>query len=145
MTKKTNNKAVSNEEIIAAMMTHGTIKEAAAAVGISPKTLYNRMDNREFKIEYAEAKADLVRQAAHTLNSKLTCAIDTIAEMMTDKEVNAAVRLQAAQTIINNVAVFAERLKKDEKNAAWQRENTEFDEIFDRCFANEAHKMLIGA
>lgn len=45
-------------------------------------------------------------------------AIDAVAEIMTDKEVNAAVRLQAAQTIINNAGKFAERLTKDEQCTA---------------------------
>lgn len=45
-------------------------------------------------------------------------AIDAVAEIMTDKEVNAAVRLQAAQTIINNAGKFADRLTKDESLTA---------------------------
>ena len=45
-------------------------------------------------------------------------AIDAVAEIMTDKEVNAAVRLQAAQTIINNAGKFADRLTKDEQTTA---------------------------
>ena len=36
---------------------------------------------------------------------------------MQNPENNAAVRLQAAQTIITNAAKFAERLRQDERNA----------------------------
>lgn len=37
---------------------------------------------------------------------------------MNDKEVTPAVRLQAAQTILNNAGKFAERLRSDEKSTA---------------------------
>ena len=48
------------------------------------------------------------------INNKLSEAIDTVSEIMTDKEVNAATRLQAAQTLISNAAKFSERLQHEE-------------------------------
>lgn len=54
---------VSNEQIIAALMSNGTIKAAAEAVGISAKTLSERMTSKEFKDCYRSAKADVVRKA----------------------------------------------------------------------------------
>lgn len=110
----TNTKAVSNEEIIAALLQHGTVKEAAAAAGVAPRTIYDRMNDREFRAEYMEAKNDIIRKAVFSINEKLSAAIDAIVDIMNDKEVNPAVRLQAAQTIINNAGKFADRLTKDE-------------------------------
>ena len=52
---------------------------------------------------------------------------------MTDKEVNPATRLQAAQTIINNAGKFAERLTKDE-TAARTEGQTGMDAILDNFF-----------
>lgn len=60
---KKNNNAISNEEIIAALLQHGTIKAAADAAGVGIRTIYDRMNEREFRAEYAQAKADIVRQA----------------------------------------------------------------------------------
>mgnify|MGYP001020072716 FL=1 len=111
---KTNTKAISNEEIIAALLQHGTIKDAAAAAGTTPRTIYDRMNDREFRAEYMEAKNDIIRKAVFTINEKLSAAIDAVAEIMTDKDNNPAVRLQAAQTILNNAGKFAERLTHDE-------------------------------
>lgn len=111
-------KKASNEEIIAALLQHGTITEAAAAAGISPRTIYTRFrDDRIFRSEYIEAKAGIVRQAAISINGKLSAAIETVAEIMEDKSANPATRLQAAQTIIGNAAKFAERLATDEKRS----------------------------
>ena len=114
-------KAVSNEKIIAALLTSGTIKEAAAAAGIAPRTLYDRMGEKDFREEYKVAKAGVMRQAAISLNGKITAAVDTIAEIMQDKGANPATRLQAAQTILNNAAKFAERLTADEQAAEDER------------------------
>ena len=112
-----NTKAVSNEEIIAALLQHGTIREAAEAAGTTPRTIYDRMKDREFRADYMEAKNDIIRKAVYSINAKLSEAIDAVADIMNDADTNPAVRLQAAQTIINNAAKFAERLTKDERQS----------------------------
>jgi len=127
---KKNNGAISNEEIIAALLQHGTIKAAADAAGIGTRTIYDRMNDKEFRAEYAQAKADIVRQAVFSINGKLAAAIEAVADIMTDKEVNPATRLQAAQTIINNAGKFAERLTKDETEARAEGQ-TLLDNLFD--------------
>ena len=111
---KKNTKAISNEEIIAALLQHGTVKDAAQAAGTSPRTIYDRMQEREFRAAYMEAKNDIIRKAVFSINGKLAAAIDEIADIMSDKDTNPAIRLQAAQTIISNAAKFAERLEQSE-------------------------------
>ena len=107
-------KAVSNEEIIAALLQHGTMKEAAAAAGTTPRTIYDRMNDREFRAAYMEAKTDIIRKAVFSINEKLSGAIDIVSEIMNNPDNNPAIRLQAAQTILNNAGKFAERLTHDE-------------------------------
>lgn len=109
-----NTKAVSNEVIIAALLQHGTIKEAAAAAGTTSRTIYDRMKDNEFRAEYKAAKCDIIRTATINVTGKLGAAIDAVAEIMNDPEVNPAVRLQAAQTIINNAGKIASRLDDEE-------------------------------
>lgn len=116
-------KAISNEEIIAALLQNGTIKEAARAAGTTPRTIYDRMKDREFRAEYMEAKNDIVRKAIFTINEKLGAAVDTVAEIMADKEINPAIRLQAAQTIMNNAGKFAERLAREEYSSREEAKN----------------------
>ena len=114
-------KGVSDEVIIAALLQHGTTKDAAAAIGISPRTIYDRMRTAEFQAMYAEAKTSIARKAVFSINEKLGAAIDTVAGIMDDQEINAAVRLQAAQTIINNAAKFAQHLDENERAALYKR------------------------
>ena len=106
--------ALSDEQIIAAILSHGTFIEAAKALNVSTRTLYDRMACKDFKALYHGAKTDIVRGAVLKINRKLTEAIDTVSEIMTDKEVNPATRLQAAQTLISNAAKFSERLQHEE-------------------------------
>lgn len=103
-------KGISDEQLIAALLSNGTIKQAAAAAGLSERALYDRMAAADFQTLYKNAKADIIREAVIKLNSNLQAAIDTAAEIMTDSDVNPATRLQAAQTILNNAAKFTQRL-----------------------------------
>ena len=118
--------AVSDEQIIAALLDNGTLKTAAAAAGISERALYDRMNKGEFQALYKAAKADLIRAAVFNLNKQLQAAIDTVAEIMTDQDANPAIRLQAAQTILNNAGKFAQRLQADEAGVIAQIESNEF-------------------
>lgn len=110
-------KTRANEEIIAALLQHGTVKDAAAAIGISPRALYDRMKQRDFRAEYADARTEITRAAVSAINDKLSAAIDTIAEVMTDKESPAGTRLQAAKLILENAGKFTERLDSEEAQA----------------------------
>ena len=127
---KQNTKTVSNEEIIAALLQHGTMKDAAAAAGTTPRTIYDRMNDREFRAEYMEAKNDIIRKAVFSINEKLSAAIDAVADIMNDKDNNPAVRLQAAQTILNNAGKFAQRLTHDEYQSR-NESKSPFDFDFD--------------
>ena len=106
--------ALSDEKIIAALISSGTIAEAARSLDVTPRTLYDRMACKEFKALYHGAKTDIIRGAVLKINQKLTEAIDTVSDIMSDKEVNPAIRLQAAQTLINNASKFSERLQHEE-------------------------------
>ena len=116
-------KTVSDEAIIAALMQASTVKEAAEAAGTTPRTIYTRMQEREFQAAYMDAENDLIRRAVFTVNEKLSAAIDTVTEIMTDPEVNPNTRLQAAQMIINNAEKFADRLARDERQSVSTRKD----------------------
>ena len=70
------------------------------------------MTDQQFRAEYQAAKAAVMREAVNNLNSRIGAAISTIAGIMEDTEANPAIRLQAAQTILNTAAKFTERLDK---------------------------------
>lgn len=105
-----NLKAVSNEEIIAALMQHGTVKAAAEAAGTAPRTIYDRMADRDFREEYARARNEVLRAAVQTTSANLSAAVNLILDVMNDRGNNPAVRLQAAQTFLSYAEKFSSRL-----------------------------------
>lgn len=124
-----NTKTISNEEIIAALIQHGTVKEAAKAAGTTPRTIYDRMKEKAFSVAYLQAKGDIIRKAVFTIDEKLSEAINCISDLMQSKETPPAIRLQAAQTILNNAEKFSGRLAILEKQAI-DKENP-LNNIFD--------------
>lgn len=121
-----NNTAISDEQIIAGLMSAGTIREAAATVGLSERAIYDRMTGGDFQTLYKAAKADLIRAAVLNLNKQLQAAIDTVVNVMQDETNNAAIRLQAAQTILNNAGKFSQRLQIVETSVITETENNRF-------------------
>ena len=103
---------VSNEQLIAALIQYGTVREAAKAAGISERAYYERMKTDDFAELYADAKGDILRAAVFHTTRRLQDAVDTVCKIMNDAEVNPATRLQACQTIINNVGKLQDRLQR---------------------------------
>lgn len=121
-------KTISDEAIIASLINNGTIRAAALSLKISERTIYDRMSEGEFKALYKSAKADVVRKAVFNINMQIGAAVDTIVSIMNDEEVNPAIRLQAAQTILSNANKFAIRLNTDESSVEQQKaDNMELD------------------
>jgi len=110
--------AVSDEQIIAAILQTGSTKEAAEALGITAKTIYTRKTTDAFKALWYAAKADILRGATLNLNRTVARAVDTIAEIMNDQNTNPAVRLQAAGMILKNASELQRSLTGLEQQAA---------------------------
>lgn len=107
-------KTVSNEKIIAALLSSGTISEAAAKLKISSRTIYSRMGTKDFLAAYSAAKSDLIRDALIGINRRLSAAVETVSAIMTDDSVNPAIRLQAARTLLSNAARLSDSLQNTE-------------------------------
>lgn len=122
---------ICDEQIIAALLTHGTTKAAAEACKISTRTVYQRMQDVDFKALYAAAKADVLRQSVNVLNNELVEATNTVIEIMHDSDANPAIRLQAAQTVLNNAVRYSERLNIDETRVSSLAEKSMFSDFFD--------------
>lgn len=111
-------KTVSDEEIISALLACSTVSEAAKKCGLATRTLYDRMNNKGFQLLYNGAKADVLRKAVFLITGKLTEAVEVVTEILSDTSVNPAIRLQAAQTIINSAVKLTDKLQSDEQ---WNR------------------------
>lgn len=108
---------LSNEQICAAVLTNGSIKNAAAVLKVSERTIYNAMHNTEFKELYKHTQADILNGAVISCQNRLVEAIDVISDIMNDKTVNAQTRLMAAQSLLKNAVALYET-KETIRNSA---------------------------
>lgn len=111
-------KKITDEAVVSALITNGTMKAAAASVGLTERALYDRMKERPFIALYQQAKADIVRQATHDINSRLGAALEVVIEIMENKDNRPEIRLQAADKIFQYSDRFAKRLSMDEHTAS---------------------------
>ena len=118
MSERKNSTAVSDEEIIAALLSSGSIQEAAQAVGIAPRTIYDRMGTRDFRAVYSAAKSDIVRQAVFSMCGNIAAAVNVIIGIMNNEENPAGTRLAAAKLLLDNAGKFTDRLTEADKTTA---------------------------
>ena len=119
-------KVVTDEQIISALLNNRTMKEAAQSIGLTERTVYTRMQEDDFKVLYKAVKADLIRGSVFSINQQLGAALDTVVEIMQDKNVSPAIRLQAADKIFLYADKFATRLSKDEHSVSQQISSNNF-------------------
>lgn len=122
---------VNDEQLIAGLLQHGSIRATAKALNIGESTIYAKMKNGEFKESYLQARADLLRDAVQEITAQRAAALAVILEVMQDKEVNPATRLQAAQTVLSSEGKYLLQLQDAEKAVNLQRaRNTPFADMF---------------
>ena len=118
MSEKKNQTAVSDEEIIAALLSSGSIQDAAQAVGIAPRTIYDRIGTRDFRAVYSAAKSDIIRQAVFSMCGNIAAAVNVIIGIMNNEENPAGTRLSAAKLLLDNAGKFTDRLSEADKTTA---------------------------
>ena len=118
MSEKKNQTAVSDEEIVAALLSSGSIQEAAQAAGIAARTIYDRMGTREFRAVYSAAKSDIIRQAVFSMCGNIATAVNVIIGIMNNEENPAGTRLSAAKLLLDNAGKFTDRLTEADKTTA---------------------------
>lgn len=85
---------------IAALLTANSKAEAAAAAGISARTLRTYLQNPDFQRAYRQAFSELVDDATRQMQRSLTPAISTLTEIVADGEQPATARISAARAVL---------------------------------------------
>jgi len=88
------------EAAVAALLTTRNIEEAAKTVGVAPNTLLNWMKDREFAAAYRKARWAVVGQAIARLQQTTGAAVSTLQKLMVDSNSPAAIKGQAARTVL---------------------------------------------
>lgn len=101
-----------------------TIAEAAAACGLSERTIYRRLKDDDFQAAVQELRAAFTSQAAGRLGSLYQHHVDAIHKMAGDETAPAGVRLAASKAVLElglklrSESDFERRLKALEDRAA---------------------------
>lgn len=112
---------------ISALLSSGSIREAAEKTGVCVRTLQGWMKDESFKADYQEARKTLVQQATARLRSIMTQAVDVLAEVMNEAANPPGPRISAAKTVLEMALKAVEN-----------------EEIIDRLSALEEHVKKSG-
>lgn len=93
-------KSRKQELAILALITEGSIKDAAKKAGIGETTLYRWMQEEEFNKQYREAKALTVSHVTARLRHSMTSAVDTLIEISENREAQPMARVVASKTLL---------------------------------------------
>jgi hypothetical protein len=88
------------DRIIVALLEHPTLERAAAALGMSPVTLWRRMQKPEFAETLRKARRETFSQSLARLQHAAHAAVNTLLRVMTDREAPAASRVRAADVVL---------------------------------------------
>ena len=112
------------ERLVLAMMEEPTQEKAAKSIGISPVTAWRIMKTPEFMAEYRQARGDAVLQAHARLQHSSSVAATTLLKTMVHPKASQAIRLRAAEAVLNRgcksfeMEDLAERVRHLEELAA---------------------------
>jgi molybdenum-dependent DNA-binding transcriptional regulator ModE len=89
------------DELIAALLTAGSIEEAAQHVGLGYRTVHRWLrEDGDFQDAYRQARRQVVAQAQAQLQRATGKAVATLVAVMEDAETPAAAKVTAARTIL---------------------------------------------
>lgn len=99
---------INDEQVITALLNCGSLRKAAESLGTTANTLSNRLKKEDFRKRYEAAKSELLNEAVETMKSQLTGAVDTLTEVMNNKENPPTVRVSAADSLLRHSVRYIE-------------------------------------
>lgn len=115
------------QKALLALLTSPTREKAAAAAGITSKTLRSYLADPTFQEEYKLAFSGLVEDATRQAQQALEPALSTLRDIVEDADENAQARISAARSILEYSMKLTEatailtRLDELEKRAGGKR------------------------
>lgn len=88
------------QKALLALLTNPTKEKAAAAAGITAKTLRSYLADPEFQAEYKKAFASLVEDATRQAQQAIEPALSTLREVVEDGGESPQFRISAARSIL---------------------------------------------
>jgi hypothetical protein len=99
--KKTLKRARQIENLVLAIVQYPSLATAAASIGVSAVTAWRIMKDPEFLVAFRQARSDAVLQANSRMQQACNTAVTTILQIVLDPKASHAIRLRAAEVILN--------------------------------------------
>ena len=109
---------VTDEAVLGALLASGSNRAAAKTLGISEKTIRNRLQKPDFRERYEDLKNGVLEAVGDEIAANLSGAVQTIVEVMTNPKNNAAVRSQAAGELLRTALRYFEAGKFERRLTA---------------------------
>lgn len=93
-------RGLKDEQIIAALLSNPTIRDAAHSLEIPESRIYSRLRNEQFSKKYSEARQRLLRQTTTYLQGLVSEAVEKIRSVMNDPESSRQTSLNAAAELL---------------------------------------------
>ena len=97
--------------ILAGLLANGTVAGTAKVTGISESTIFKYLRDENFKAKYAQAKFEMLKQSASTLQANIQKAVAAIVEIIEDLETPPQIKLNAADMLLRNNFKFTEQIE----------------------------------
>ena len=105
---------MTDEALIAAMISNPTIKAAAKAAGCSESVIYQRLKKRDFVEMLKAYRTEILRSTVSEVQKNINNAVETIVSIMQDSKVAPQQRLNAAEMIIRQHRELTQELANSE-------------------------------
>lgn len=92
---------VTDNALISALLTCPTIKQAAESVGLSEQAVYSRLRKVDFRTKLQNARTTQFQVISSKLEDANFVALDTLINILDDKETSAGIRVKAARTLLD--------------------------------------------
>jgi len=100
MKENQSNLKLKQEKVIMSLLTEPTYSQAAKKAGVGETTLYRWLDDETFNRAFKNARRKSFSQSISHLQQATALAVETLKDVMEDKESPASSRVTAAKAVI---------------------------------------------
>ena len=100
---------VSDEQIVTALLTAPTNRDAAATLGMNERHFYKRLQSEDLRAKLRAVQEQLLDDSVDMMRRNLTEATSVIVSIMLNQEYSPQVRLNAADLLQRNYLKLSER------------------------------------
>ena len=107
---------MTDEKLIAYLLSAPTIREAAIQAGISESDVYKKLKEYSFRKKLNQQRALLLEDVRVALQVQLLSAVKIMGDIAADKQVSAQIRLNACDAILKHASKITDRIEVDTCN-----------------------------